>query len=325
MKIRLFKSYEFFLVLLLIFVSLTIGLINPAFFSIGTFFDIVRIQTVYILLGFGLLPVLILGGVDISFVAIAAISTFPVHMWLQKMGYDGGIWVYYFLCTIVGLSVGGLIGWLLGTYKLQIFDLSLGMNTLLYGFVLFFVGSLADFNMPKGMVGWNKNYLIIVNSVVGESGLHISFLSIIVAGAFLHFLLKYTTIGRAIYAIGSNKSVAIRTGFNLKKVYLVVFPIMGALSAIAGLTQSVLLAYFPPTLFLGKNMQVLAAVVLGGASVTGGRGSVIGVFLGTLLVGLVNQALVYLGISTQWYEAVIGAIFIVYATFQSVTNRQELI
>jgi simple sugar transport system permease protein len=133
--------------------------------------------------------------------------------------------------------------------------------------------------------------------------------------------MKYTVIGRSIYAIGSDKSVAIRTGFNIKKTYLIVFPIMGALSAIAGLTYSVLEANFRPYLFLGKNMQVLAAVVLGGVSITGGRGSVFGVFLGTLLVGLVNQALVYLGISTQWYEAVVGAIFIIYATFQSVTKR----
>ena len=323
MKNKIFKSYEFLLLLLLIAFAGIIGLINPAFFSIGTLFDVIRIQTLWILLSFGLLPVLILGGVDISFVAIAAISTFPIHMWLQKLGYQGGIWLYYILCTTVGTAVGALIGWLLDRFKLRIFDLSLGMNTLLYGFTLFFVGSLTDFNMPDGMVGWNKKYMIVVQSVVGESGLHISFLSIIIVGVLLHLLLQYTTIGRAIYAIGSDKSVAIRTGFNLKKVYLVVFSIMGALSAISGLTYSVLEANFRPYLFLGRNMQVLAAVVLGGASVTGGRGSVFGVFLGTVLIGMVNQALVYLGISTQWYDAVVGSIFISYATFQAISGNKK--
>ena len=77
MKNNIFKSYEFLLLLLLIAFAGIIGLINPAFFSIGTLFDVIRIQTLWILLSFGLLPVLILGGVDISFVAIAAISTFP--------------------------------------------------------------------------------------------------------------------------------------------------------------------------------------------------------------------------------------------------------
>jgi len=72
---------------------------------------------------------------------------------------------------------------------------------------------------------------------------------------------------------------------------------------------------------MGKNMQVLAGVVLGGASITGGKGSVIGTFLGVLLIGLVNQAMVYLGIDTQWFDAAIGTIFIIYATFQVITSR----
>lgn len=323
MKLKIFKSYEFLLLLLLIAFAGVIGLINPAFFSIGTLFDVIRIQTIYILMAFGLLPVLILGGVDISFVAIAAVSTFPIHMWLLKLGYNGGIWLYYILCTAVGILVGLFIGWLLDTFKIRIFDLSLGMNTLLYGFTLFFVGSLTNFDMPAGMIGWNKKWIVVVQSVVGESGLHVSFISIFIVGILLHLFLKHTTLGRGVYAVGSDRSVAIRTGFNLKKIYMTVFPIMGALSAIAGLTYSVLEANFRPYLFLGKNMQVLAACVLGGAAVTGGKGSVFGTFLGTLLIGLVNQALVYLGFETQWFDFVVGTIFIIYATFQTATTRSK--
>lgn len=323
MKKKIFKSYEFFLLLLLISFTIVIGLINPAFFSIGTLFDVIRLQTIYIIMAFGLLPVLILGGVDISFIAIAAIATFPVHMGLLKLGYEGGIWIYYILSTTIGVLIGLAIGFLLDKFKLRIFDLSLGMNTFLYGFVLFFVGSLTNFDMPAGMVGWNKNYLIIVESVVGQSGLHVSFISIIIVGVLLHLFLNYTTIGRSIYAIGSDKSVAIRTGFNLKKTYLVVFAIMGGLSSIAGVTYSVLEANFRPYLFTGKNLQVLVAVLLGGASVTGGKGSVFGVFLGTVLIGLVNQALVYVGISTKWYDAVIGTMFITYAIFQALSTKKD--
>jgi len=321
MKSSIFKSYEFLLFILLLTFAGIIGLINPAFFSWGALFDVIRLQTVYILLAFALLPVLILGGVDISFVAIAAVSTYPIHMWLLKLGYEGGIGLYYILCTAVGLLVGLLIGFLLDTFKIQIFDLSLGMNTMLYGFVLFFVGSLTNFDLPKGVIGWNERWIITVPSAVGISGLHISFISIIIVGVLLHLFLRYTTLGRGIYAVGSDKSVAIRTGFNLRKIYLTVFPIMGALSAIAGLTYSALEANFRPYLFLGKNMQVLAACVLGGAATTGGRGSVLGVFLGTLLIGLVNQALVYLGFSTQWYDFIIGTIFIAYATFQTAMSK----
>ena len=321
MKRNIFKTYEFFLVILLSGIAIAIGFINPAFFSVGTLFDIIRIQTVYILLAFGLLPVVILGGVDISFVAIAALSTYLVHVVLIDLGYEGGIWLYYILVILISLGIGILIGWLISTYKLGIFDLSLGMNTMLYGFVLFFVGSLGSFDMPQGLVGWNQRWLITVKSVVGISGLHESFLSIIVAGIALHILLRYTTLGRAIYAIGNDKSVAIRTGFNTKKVYLTVFPIMGVMAGIAGLTLSALSAVFSPVLLLGKNMQVLAAVIMGGASIRGGKGSVFGTFLGVLLVGVINQALVYLKIPTAWMDAFVGVTFIAFAVYQTLEAR----
>ncbi len=93
MKRNIFRPYELFLVLLLTFIPMVIGLINPAFFIVGTHFDIIRIQTIYILLAFGLLPVVILGGVDISFVAIAALSTYSVHVLLINQGYQVGIWI----------------------------------------------------------------------------------------------------------------------------------------------------------------------------------------------------------------------------------------
>jgi simple sugar transport system permease protein len=321
MKKSIFKTYEFFLVILLAAIIITIGLINPAFFSIGTIFDVIRIQTIFILMAFGLLPVVILGGVDISFVAIGALATFPVHTFLTKMGYEGGIWIYYVLGIIIGALAGLLIGWLISTFKIGIFDLSLGMNTMIYGFVLFFIGSVVSFDMPKGVVGWNSEWLLSVKSVVGQSGLHVSFIWIILTGIALHLFLRYTTLGRAIYAMGSDKSVAIRTGFNIKKVYLIVFPIMGVMAAIAGVTDTGLQANFRPYLFLGKNMMVLAAVIMGGASIRGGKGSVFGTFLGVILLGIINQALVYLKIPTAWMDAFVGITFIAFAVYQTLETR----
>jgi ribose/xylose/arabinose/galactoside ABC-type transport system permease subunit len=137
----------------------------------------------------------------------------------------------------------------------------------------------------------------------------------------MHIFLQYTTLGRAIYAMGSDKSVAIRTGFNIKRVYLTVFPIMGAMAAIAGLTYSALELNFRPYLFLGKNMMVLAAVIMGGASIRGGKGSVFGTFLGVVLVGVINQALVYLKIPTAWMDAFVGVTFIAFAVYQTLETR----
>jgi len=256
-------------------------------------------------------------------VAIAALATYPVNHLMQKFGYTGGIWLYYVCGITIGVLAGLLIAYLLTTFKLKIFDLSLGMNTLIYGFITFFVSSMTNSWTSPGTVDYNTKFIITVQSVVGTSGLHVSFLTIVVTGILLHLLLKYTIIGRGIYAVGSDRSVAIRTGFNIRRIYMLVFPIMGALAGIAGFTFSILESMARPYLFMGKNMQVLAAVVLGGASTTGGKGTVIGTFLGALLIGLVNQSLVYLGISTKWYDAVVGVIFIIYATFQSLTEQSR--
>jgi simple sugar transport system permease protein len=325
MKKNFFKTYEFFLVLLLIALYAVIGIINPSFFSVGTFLDALRIQEIFLILALGLLPVVILGGVDISYVAIAAATTYPVHMWLIETSYTGGLWGYLALSVTFGILIGLFIGWLVHTYRLKIFDVSLGMNTLLYGWVTFFIGSLTNFDFDTtGLAYWNNAFILEVEApVIGSSGLHVSVLYIIAIGIALHLFLNYTTLGRGIYAVGSDRSVAVRTGFNIRRIYLVVFAIMGGLSGFAGVVFGGLNINFAPVMLIGKNMQVLAAVVLGGASTRGGKGSVFGVFIGTILIGLINQALVYVNVSTKWYDAVIGAMFVLYATFQSSTEKSR--
>jgi simple sugar transport system permease protein len=274
------------------------------------------------MLALALLPVVIMGGVDISFVAIAVVASYPIHIFLyETLGHEGGIVPYYLLSIPVGISVGLLIAFLLNTFKLDIFELSLGMNTLIYGFIRFFVSTNEKPVKNDGLVEWHRNYIIEVESVVGGSGLHISILTLLVIGILLFLFLRYTTTGRSVYAIGSDKNVAIRTGFNVNKTFYIVFAIMGMISAIAGVTQGALILIYYPFSFIGKEVFVLAFLVMGGASLTGGKGSVIGAFLGAILLGVLNQALVYLNISTQWYDAFVGTMFIVYAIIRSQAQK----
>lgn len=323
MKKNFFKSYEFYLIVLLTAVVLIIGLINPAFLSVGTLFDVIRIQTVNMLLALGLLPVVLLGGVDVSFVAIAAVTTFPIHMWLLKIGYTGGVWAYLALGLPLGLAIGLTIGFVLHRFKIGIFDLSLGMNSMIYGFILFFVSSFQSADMSTGLVGWNSIALITVDSVVGSSFLHVSFLFVVLFAVLIHLFLTYTVLGRSIYAVGSNKSVALRSGINPLTVYLAVFGILGLMSAVGGFVHSAIQSYFNPVLLLGKNLGVLAAVIMGGASIRGGKGTVLGTLLGVIIVGLISQALVYLAIPTVWMDAFVGTFLILFAVYQTIENRER--
>jgi simple sugar transport system permease protein len=266
----------------------------------------------------GLLPVFIFGGIDVSFVAIGALATYPLHLYLLEHNYTGGAWLYFVVAILVGLLVGLFESFLVNNFKLQIFDMSLGVNMMIYGAILFFVGSFDNYTMTPALLGWNNKFFITVKSVTGvESGLHVAIFIVIVIAILLHLILKHTTIGRAIYGYGSDRSVAIRTGFNIPLVTTVVFILLGVIAGLGGITFSAISVGFYPNLMQKRTMEIIAAVILGGASIKGGRGSVLGTILGALLVGLINQALVYLGIDTQWFDFIIGSVFVLYATFQA--------
>jgi simple sugar transport system permease protein len=123
-------------------------------------------------------------------------------------------------------------------------------------------------------------------------------------------MLKYTTLGRGIYAMGGNREVAVRSGFNIRRITLIIFGLLGMLAAIGGVTQSLFLRIFNPAMFVGQELNVLASVILGGASLTGGRGSVIGTFMGVLLIQLINRSMILTGIPVEWQQFLIGVILI---------------
>lgn len=320
---KLLKTNEFLVFLIIFVLSIVIGLVNPAFFSIATIFDILRASNVYNLMAFGLLLVVILGGVDISFVAITAVASYGTHMAMLKFDYQGGIWLYFVMGIGIGLLCGLLNGFLITRFKLPVFDLTLATQTMLYGFSLFFLGATANFDFPEGMVGYYGKYLAVTKDpFIGTTGLHVSVLYVLAAGIFVWWLLKYTMIGRGIYAIGGNREVAKRSGFNIKGITMIVFMIMGVLAAIAGVTQSGFSRNFSPTLFIGQNLNVLASVILGGASITGGRGTVIGTFLGVILTQLINRALILTGIPVEWQQFVIGALLIIFIAIPAIREER---
>ncbi|HAF62215.1 MAG TPA: sugar ABC transporter permease [Anaerolineaceae bacterium] len=316
------KSNEFITFSIIVLLSLIIGIINPAFFSLATVFDVLRASIVPSIMAFGLLLVIIAGGVDISFVAFAALGAYGTHMLLLHYGYQGGILLYYIIACAIGLLAGSLSGFIITRFDVPMFDVSLATFTLWYGFIRFFIGSAKNFQIPEGAVGYYAKFITTVKDpFVGEAGLHISVIYVLVIGVLIHILLKYTTLGRGIYAIGGNKDVAIRSGFNVRRIILIIYMILGVLSAFAGVTQSFLSRHFEPTLFMTQNLDVIAAVILGGASINGGRGSVLGTFLGVVLMQLINRAMVLTGITVEWQELVIGLVLTIFISLPAMRDR----
>jgi len=167
--------------------------------------------------------------------------------------------------------------------------------------------------------GWSMKWLVTVDSVVGQSGLHISFLLVVDIFILLSLFLRHTTLGRSMYALGSDKSVAIRTGVNVKNAYIAAFAILGAMAAIAAVTNTGL--GMGASSFNAKYLTVYATVIIGGGSIRGGKGSPLGTILGVLLVGLIAQALIYVRIPTEWMDLVLGLLLIAFTTYQTLEKR----
>ena len=308
---KIIKKDEFITFTMIIILSILIGSINLAFFSLAMVFDILRASIVFCIMAFGLLPVIISGGVDISFVAIAALAAYATHMFLLKLGYQGGILLYFIIGCTIGMAAGLLNGLLVTRFKLLVFDVSLATFTMWYGFIRFFIGSQRSFTLPEGAGNYSSKFIMTVkNPFVGISGLHVSILYVLVIGILIGLILKYTTFGRGIYAIGGNREVAIRSGFNVNRITIVTLMIMGGLAAFAGITYSFLGRHFDPTVFMGQELDVIAAIILGGASLSGGKGSVIGAFMGVILIQLIHRAMILTGISVEWQDLMVGILLI---------------
>lgn len=321
---KIINTNEFVVLLILLVLFIVVSLINPAFFSIATLFDTLRASIVYFFLAFGLLPIIISGGVDISFVAVAAVSSYATHIFLISRGYQGGIWLYFVMASAIGILMALLMWFVVTHFNLPIFNVSLAFFTMWFGFALFFIGSASNFNLPKSAVGYyGKNLVSITLSNGVTTSLHSSIIYVILAGLFVWWFLKYTTIGRGVYAIGGSREVAVRSGFNVKLILLTIFVIMGVMAAISGVFYGLLNRFFGPMDMQGDPLNIIAAVILGGASINGGKGTVIGTALGVILIQLIDGALVVLGIPAQWQELVVGLLLVLFISIPALRAKRE--
>jgi simple sugar transport system permease protein len=139
--------------------------------------------------------------------------------------------------------------------------------------------------------------------------------------AFL--LLRYTRLGRSIYAVGGDSISALRVGFRVGRIQVFVYAFMGAMAAIAGIVQALLVQTVAPNSLVGKELDVIAAVVLGGASLSGGVGTVFGTFLGVMLLAIVQNGMTLMKVSALWYDVFVGLVIILSVGFSSYKQKKQ--
>lgn len=324
---RLLKKQEFYVALAILILSAIIGYRDPSFLTVGNLFDLLRASIVLGLMSLAAFIVILSGGIDVSFASMAACSFYIPVVIFKTLEWQGPLWLIFLIGAGVGVLLGLFNAFFVVRFELSTLIVTLGTLSLFRGGLLAFVGTKLYNRVPSTMVDLAKTNLITAKQGRLIYGLPMAFLFLAVGALLTWLIIKYTQTGRGIAAVGGNPEAAKRVGFNVNWIRTFVFIYAGLLSGVAGVIHSSLNRLASPFDLAGSEFDVIAAVVLGGANISGGQGSVPGVMLGVFLIVMINNSLILLGISSYWQQAVIGLLILlsVGATkYQADTDEIEM-
>jgi simple sugar transport system permease protein len=306
----------------LVILCLAIGLNNPTFFSVGNAFTLLRGSIVTGIFAMGVLIVIISGGIDVSFTAIGVFALYSTVKLLLRFAPDASIWVAFIIAAIIGLGLGLINAFFIARFKLPTLIVTLGTLSMFQGFLLFAIGNRIIRDVPPALTEFARAAVVRMPQERGIANLHPAVFLLIAIMIIVWLLLKYTLLGRGIYALGGAPEAAERAGFNVTQIQYFIYGFVGLLSGIAGMTFGALARQANPQDIVGMELNVIAAVVLGGAYLTGGRGTVIGTLLGVILVVIANNSLILIGVPTVWQRVVIGIIILVGTGVPAIQERR---
>jgi simple sugar transport system permease protein len=308
---------------LLVLTCVIVGTINPSFWQMANLFDVLRASVVQGLFALGVLVVLANGGLDVSFSAIAALVMYVVTLIATTFLPQLGIAPILLAGLLGGAMLGALNGVLINLLRAPALIVTIGTQYAFRGFLLTFIGTALFMNIPVSMTAFGQLALF---SGVNAGGLRVQlpayFLIFVAAAVITWFMLTQTLIGRAIYASGGNPAIAARLGFNVARVRVFVFAWAGMLAGLAGIVHVTSNRLANPFDLAGSELAVIAAVVLGGARITGGTGTVSGTVAGVLLITLVDNVLIQVGIPSTWRIAVVGGFILLAGVFYAWVDRK---
>jgi simple sugar transport system permease protein len=308
---------------ILVVICVAVAVINPAFLQASSLIDMGRASVVTGLFALGVFAVLAAGGIDVSFTAIAALVMYSLTLFVLQVAPWMPMTVVVLLSIVFGAALGAVNGLLVHGLRVPSLIVTIGTQYLFRGILLAFIGTVWLMELPPQMVAFGRASMFAIESANGAViSLPIYFLIFPAAALVTWFLFKRTLMGRAIFATGGNPEVAARLGYDQKIVHIFVFSYAGALAGLAGIVHVCANRMANPFDLVGTEISVIAAVVLGGARITGGTGSVFGTVLGVLLITVVNNVLVLIGIPSTWQRVVVGSFILLAAAFFVTRQRQ---
>jgi ribose transport system permease protein len=306
------------LLLLCIFLSI----LSDKFLTVDNGWNVLRQISVNICISVGMTLVVLTAGIDLSVGSILAFSG-AVAAGLLKSGISLPGNDLFIGFTLLGTVLAGILtgsflgffnGWVITKFKVPPFVATLAMLTVARGFTMLWtkgypISSLGD-NFAYIGTGWFLGIPILVWIAV----------LIIIAAMILS---NKTALGRYIYAIGGNENAARLSGININKVKIIVYTIAGALAAIGGIMVTSRLDSAQPNAGMSYELDAIAAVVIGGTSLSGGKGTIIGTVLGAIIIGVLNNGLVLLDVSPFWQQVVKGMVILLAVMIDKANSKAE--
>lgn len=323
-RLRLLRgpNNEGILAVVLLVLIAVMSAANPVFFTLPTAFSILRSSIVPLIFALGVLMVIISGGIDVSFAAIAVFAAYATVRALETGMPDFGLVGVFVLALLVGASLGAINGFLIAKFRLPTLIVTLGTQGIFKGALLTYVGSRYIADLPASMAQISTTNIFEVDTSGGSAYLHVLVVPAVLLALGLAWVLRSTMFGRSIYAIGGDVEAARRAGIRVVRTQMVVYVIAGTMAAMGGLIYVIMGRSASPQILVGSELDIIAAVVLGGASIFGGRGSVLGTTLGVLLVQVIYNSLILAGVPSAWQRTAVGVLLLVGVGIQAVASRR---
>ncbi|MGL4987308.1 MAG: ABC transporter permease [Treponemataceae bacterium] len=310
---RIFAQREMSVFLIIVVVVVLVTMVNPRFLQSSNIKSIAQSVSIDGLLAIGLTLALILGGIELSVGSVAAMTCVIVGFFAIQ---GVNIWIACFAAVAAGTGVGLFNGFMISKIGLPPFIVTLSMQNIARG-----IAFIITTGSPISTSGYlPPSFRALATGDI--FGIPFLFLIFVFVSIIAMILMKKSNICRNIFYVGSNEKAAKLSGINVDRVKIGVYVTIALLSTLAGVLSLARFNVATPELSRGAETVAISAAVIGGTSMTGGLGGVLGTFLGIFLLKIVNSALVMMNISVYWQNFVQGAILVIAVTIDYLSQRK---
>ncbi|GIQ66607.1 sugar ABC transporter permease [Paenibacillus cisolokensis] len=307
--------------LILIALSAVLAVRSPVFLTMENMIDMLKTNVVLAMMAIGMTLVIVIGGIDVSVGAMTALVSVLIGKWMVAFGYD--LSVVLLMSVAGGAVLGAINGWLISKIRVHAIVVTLGTLSIYSGIAMYVTGGIWINNLPQAFIDFGRQNLFGIPMSGGTLAIPIQVLFLVLVAAATGYMLKHLRIGRMIYAVGGNPLSAERAGIRQDRVQLFVYTYMGFLSGLAAFVHTSIYRQVDPSAFTGFELQVIAAVVLGGANILGGSGSVTGTLLGVALLAVISNGLTLTHVPSFWHKVIIGLFIVTAVSFDIIQRKRR--